>query len=125
MSAQSSKKQISCLFFKSGTCRNGDSCTFLHENVSTTRTSLNDISSLWSNTKRLSTGPMNTTSNARSTEPFQDSRAKVPCRFFSSPGGCQKGSCPYLHVVQELDRATDGIRSLEIAEIEASYEMMS
>jgi len=26
-----------------------------------------------------------------------DSRTQVPCKFLSRPGGCQKGSCPFLH----------------------------
>jgi hypothetical protein len=32
-----------------------------------------------------------------------DSRAKIPCKFLPRPGGCQNGSCLYLHAIKMSD----------------------
>jgi hypothetical protein len=49
-----------------------------------------------------------------------DSRATVPCRFISRPGGCQNGSCPYLHVADAPDAEKSSSQDLETNEEEAS-----
>lgn len=86
LNGDSSRRQISetntqeCRFFLQGKCSRGDNCPFLHPSAS-------------SNPKRL---PLEATPDNIS--PISsDSRATIPCTFFSRPGGCKNGVCPFLH----------------------------
>jgi len=90
-----------CTLFMQGSCQKGNKCRDRHPQA----------------TAQSPQVDMNATSfdscrgqEDNSTPPSQsDSRAQVPCRFFSLPGGCRNESCPYLHILgnHEGNRSRD------------------
>jgi hypothetical protein len=98
---------ISCKFFSRGMCRNGDKCTFLHKNTEGAG------GHTWSNAPSIPViEALSINLDARVPE-FSpalpghlldgpsDTRALVPCRFFTHPGGCRNRTCPFSHNIDK------------------------
>jgi hypothetical protein len=47
-----------------------------------------------------------------------DSRARVPCKFASRPGGCKNSSCPFLHAPGGYDAEQDNAQESGVDEDE-------
>lgn len=90
-------KTKTCDFFPKGRCRNGDSCEFIHERVTSTQSRVNLVASTSLNIEYLSINPTTATHVSSTVQATPDSRGKIRCRFLSSPGGCRNDPCPYLH----------------------------
>ena len=100
-------KIIPYRFFVQGFCRNEDSCDFIYERNTTSVPSIQPSSTIASTflaIERLNINsvavihPNDTISLGESShQVLLDSRTRVPCKYLSHPGGCQKASCLYLY----------------------------
>jgi hypothetical protein len=83
-----------CTFFMQGACNKGDKCRYAHPPAMAqppqVYSSVTSVSSCWGQEDK--SAPQAPT----------DSRARVPCKFQSRPGGCRNDSCPFLHPVDSL-----------------------
>lgn len=97
------KPAQNCHFFLQGKCNKGKGCRYIH------------LPAILS--------PQQVHPDAICVDSPQlprDSRATVPCRFLSRPGGCQSSSCPYLHVADELNAEKRSSQGLEANREEVS-----
>jgi hypothetical protein len=82
-----------CKFFeRTGTCRSGDDCPFLHSRQAAMRASQQT---------QAPTGPRNqqTSSTANSAAASAPTGAAKECRYFKRNGTCRDGdACPFVHV---------------------------
>jgi hypothetical protein len=100
---EQAKPAQNCRFFLQGKCNKGKGCRYIH------------LPAILS--------PQQVHPDAMFVDSPQlppDSRATVPCRFLSSPGGCQNSSCPYLHVADEPNAEKSSSQDLEANGEEAS-----
>ena len=120
-------KIIPCKFFAQGFCRNGDSCNFIHKRNTSTQNHFGPVASAFP----AIMPPQQVHLDAISRDPYlgqqdessqapSDSRARVPCKFLSRLGGCQNGSCPYLHAVDDHKVEKISRQYFEVNEDEAS-----
>jgi hypothetical protein len=54
-----------------------------------------------------------------SSQPLLDSRARVPCKYLSRPGGCQNSTCPFLHSIDGNKVEDNTVQDAKISENEA------
>jgi hypothetical protein len=153
-------KMTLCKFFAQGSCRNGDSCDFIHEPVASAfpaidinpaaathlnggakstrictffmQGSCNKSDKCWYAHPPAIVPPQQVHPDTISLDPHlgqqdesypqapSDSRARVPCMFLSRPGGCQNGSCPYLHAVDDHEVKKSISQGFELNEDEVS-----
>jgi hypothetical protein len=103
-----------CRFFLQGSCNYGVKCRNLHSPAVEPHSQVQlDTVSLEAHLGQQVTNSLH--------RPL-DSRARVTCSFFSKPGGCQRSSCPYLHVVRDLDGQPSNQNS-KADEDEASHQL--
>lgn len=100
-----------CTFFMQGSCNRGDKCWYVHPPAVVPPQQASDAISLH---------PYVSQQDKSSPQAPSDSRARVPCKFLSRPGGCQRGSCPYLHAVDGHEVGKSSSQDFEINEDEAS-----
>lgn len=99
-----------CRFFLQGLCNKGDKCWYVHPPA------IVPPQQVHPNT--ISLDPYLGQDESSPQAP-PDSRARIPCKFLSRPGGCQNGSCPYLHAVgHEVEKSSS--QEFEVNEDEAS-----
>lgn len=98
-----------CAFFIQGSCNRGDKCWYIHPPP---------IVPI--HPDAISLRPPLSQQDESSPQAPSDSRASVPCKFLSRPGGCQKGSCPYLHAVDDNRVENSSSQDFEIDEDDAS-----
>ncbi|KAF2847212.1 hypothetical protein T440DRAFT_457067 [Plenodomus tracheiphilus IPT5] len=114
-----------CIFFARGACRSGEACRFGHERDTGTHSRSRPVVPIY---PPLGTPDINSsvTSIHEAQGPkannlpqrLPDSRNEVPCKFFLQPGGCQKDSCPFLHVTQGPQSVSTNGQGLESNEDE-------
>ncbi len=81
-----------CTFFMQGSCNKADKCRYLHPSaIAPSEQNHPDV---------ISRNPYQD-QRRRSPQELSDSRASIPCRFLSRPGGCQNDPCPFLHDVND------------------------
>lgn len=119
-----------CIFYARGVCRNGDSCSFLHGQDTGTHNRPRPAVPVQSHSRvpntNLDIPPMGEERGRTTNNPHQslDSRNTVPCRFFLQSRGCQKDSCPFLHVVQGPQSKSTNNEELELNEDEVSTHLL-
>jgi hypothetical protein len=94
-----------CRFFLQGSCYHGDKCRNVHAPT------IKHVSQIQPSTISQDVPLKQQTSNSHPAS--SDSRAKIPCRFFSHPGGCHKSVCPYLHVIQDGPQSSQNVEEDE------------
>ena len=132
--SMTTSKMIPCRFFAQGFCRNEDSCDFVHERNTTSVPSIQPsgtVASTFPAIERLNINsaaaihPNDTISLGESSHQVPlDSRARVPCKYLSRPGGCQKASCPYLHTANGHEEDKSSSQDFEENEDEASVNSL-
>jgi hypothetical protein len=105
---EEAKPAQNCRFFLQGKCSKGKECRYIH--------------------LPATLSPQQVHPDAVFVDSPQlppDSRATVPCRFLSRPGGCQNSSCPYLHVAGEPNAEKSSSQDLGANEEEASTRFLT
>lgn len=97
------KPAQNCRFFLQGNCNRGKGCRYIHLPAILSPQQAH-LDALFVDSPQL---PL-------------DSRATIPCRFISRPGGCQNSSCPYMHVRQEPNVEKSSNQDLEPNEEDVS-----
>jgi hypothetical protein len=105
---------VLCHFFQRGTCKNGDSCRFPHQQDESTQNRVLSMASQSSwrvQPQPISLRPKDDGQLQRHTSEAQsDPRAIIPCKYLTRPGGCQNSSCPFFHGVEKThDRVSHPI----------------
>jgi hypothetical protein len=95
-----------CRFFLQGRCNIGKECRYIHPPA------------IWS-AQQVYPDAIFVDSPQFPT----DSRATVPCKFLSRPGGCQNSACPYLHVADEPNAEKRSSQDLEANGVEVSSRL--
>lgn len=119
-----------CIFYARGACRNGDSCSFVHERDTGAHDRSRPVIPVWSPPqapKPSSNVTPTHEAQGRTTENLPrspDSRNTVLCRFFSQSRGCQKESCPFLHVTQGPQSVSINNEELALKEDEVSSQLL-
>lgn len=100
---EEAKPAQNCWFFLQGKCNKGEWCRYAHPPAVLSPQQVPPESIYLDSPQSVS-----------------DSRATVPCRFLSRPGGCLNSSCPYLHVADEAIAVKSSNQDLEANGEEAS-----
>jgi hypothetical protein len=106
-SSHLSHTMIPCRYFSRGICRNGDECTYLHENTVGAGGHLRSDALSFPAIDALSINPYTPVPTLSPGLPdyslngSSDSRALVLCKFITRPGGCKNGACPYSHNIDK------------------------
>lgn len=101
-----------CTFFMQGSCDKSDKCWYVHPPAIVPPQQVHPDS--------ISLDSYLSQQDESSPQAPSDSRARVPCKFLSRPGGCQIGSCPYLHAVDGHEVEKSSSQGFELSEDEAS-----
>jgi hypothetical protein len=111
LNSEGSSTQI-CKFFTKGLCNKSDNCRYVHprailppQQVYPDALSLDQC--LGQQDKSYPQAP-------------PDSRAKLKCKFFWRPSGCQNSSCPYSHAVDGHELQKSSNEDFDVNEDEAS-----
>lgn len=88
-----------CTFFLKGSCNKSDKCKYVHPPFI--------LSPQQVHTDTISLDRYLGQQDESSPHALSDSRARIPCKYLSRPGGCQNSSCQYLHSVDghEVERS--------------------
>ena len=106
------KSTRTCMFFLKGSCNRGDKCWYVHPLAIPPPQHIH--------TDAISLDPYLGQQDESSPQASSDSRARVPCKYLSRTGGCQKNSCPYLHAVDGHEVEKSSSQDFELNEDEAS-----
>lgn len=83
-----------CTFFMQGSCNKGDKCRYVHPHA------IAQPPQVYSSA--ISLDSCRGQQDKSAPQAPSDSRARVPCKFLSHPGGCRNVPCPFLHPVDGL-----------------------
>lgn len=84
-----------CTFFMQGSCNKGDKCRYIHPPATAQPPQAYSSATSFDSCRGQQ--------DKRAPQPPSDSRARVPCKFLSRPGGCRNDPCPFLHPVDGLE----------------------
>lgn len=101
-----------CVFFSKGSCNKGDKCRYVHPPAIAPPQQ--------DHPETISQGPYLNEQDESPPQALSDSRAAIPCKFLSHPGGCRKDSCPYLHAVEDHEVEQSNSQDIEANEDEVS-----
>lgn len=99
-----------CTFFMQGSCNKGDKCRYVHPPAIAQPPQVYSSATSFDSCRGQQ--------DKRSPQAPSDSRAQVPCKFISRPGGCRNDSCPFLHALDGHEENSS--RDFEENEDEAS-----
>lgn len=105
------KPRLPCAFFLKGACYKGENCTYDHSSAPSQQQQAPRIAS------PLEAG--HPQQGGVTSQELRDSRAEIPCKFLSYPGGCQKADCRFLHPSSGQDLNAAGSTNHETGEDEA------
>ncbi|KAK5266905.1 hypothetical protein LTR99_006137 [Exophiala xenobiotica] len=97
-----------CKYFVQGKCTKGDACGYLHP--------FTGPPSQEAQADASSTSGLGSRQHTNIFQEPQDSRARVPCRFLSRPGGCRNNPCPFLHAEKDHEAERNNARDVEADE---------
>lgn len=101
-----------CTFFLRGSCNKSDKCSYVHPPAIVPPQQVHP--------ETIALDPYLGQQDESSPQAPPDSRARVPCKFLSRPGGCQNGFCPYLHAVEDHEVENSSSQHFEVNEDEVS-----
>ncbi|PGH16141.1 hypothetical protein AJ79_01908 [Helicocarpus griseus UAMH5409] len=112
-----------CTFFMRGLCSRGDGCLFVHPPATTMVTPLQQAHQDSAISSDTYAGQQVESKNSSRAPADSDSRATVPCRFLSRPGGCRSGlACPYFHDGAERKEGGHGVGKDSSQDFEANSD---
>lgn len=107
-----------CKFYLQGSCNKGDWCSYAHPSAPVPPEQVHSDTVA----RNTALGQQGCASHQLPSDTCAspDTRAKLPCKFLSRPGGCQNSACPYLHLKDDGKTENNSREDSEADENEAS-----